>query len=112
MEIIQIIITVFALFALSRAVLRFKDNKLTKNELVFWMLIWIAVIIIPMIPNLTSRVSEMFGIGRGMDLVMYLSIVALFYLMFRLYVKVESVQKEITSVVRSIAIEGKGKKKK
>jgi len=104
MEVIQIIITLFGLFALSRAVLRFKDNKLTRNELLFWMMIWIAVITIPLIPNLTSRVSNLFGIGRGMDMIVYISVVALFYLMFRLYVKVESVQKEITSVVRKISI--------
>lgn len=97
---------------MSRAVLRFKDNKLTRNELLFWMMMCVAVITTPLIPNLTSRVSNLFGIGRGMDVVVYLSIVALFYLMFRLYVKIENIHKEVTFLVRKIAITEGGKKKK
>lgn len=112
MQVIQIIIIIFALFALSRAILRFKDNKLTKNEFVFWILIWGAVILISVIPSVISPLSSVFGIGRGMDLIVYISIIILFYLIFRLYVKLESVEKEITLVVRRIAINTKNRKRK
>ena len=77
MQVIQIIIIIFALFALSRAILRFKDNKLTKNEFVFWILIWGAVILISVIPSVISPLSSVFGIGRGMDLIVYISIIIL-----------------------------------
>jgi hypothetical protein len=108
MEIIQIIIVIFALFALSRAFLRFKDNKLTKTEFLFWTLIWLAVIVFAFTPRLTSWVSSLLGIGRGVDLIIYLSIIVLFYLIFRLYVKMESIRKDITLLVRKFAIENKG----
>lgn len=111
MEIIQFLIILFALFALSRAFLRFNDNKLTKNEFVFWIVIWVSIIIISIIPNITTSLSNILGIGRGVDLIIYVSIIALFYLMFRLYVKQESLEKEITALVRNIAIEKKDKKK-
>ena len=111
MEIIQVVIIIFALFALSRAFLRFKDNKLTKNEFIFWILLWVVVIIISVIPSVTSPISNVFGIGIGIDLIVYLSIIILFYLIFRLYVKLESVEKEITMVVRKIALNPKNKKK-
>lgn len=112
MQAIQIIIIIFALFALSRAVLKFKDNKLTKNEFIFWIIIWCAVIIVAVIPYVISPISSIFGIGRGVDLIVYISIIVLFYLMFRLYVKLESVEKEITLVVRRIAMKNKPKKKR
>ena len=112
MQAIQVIIIIFDLFALSRAVLRFKDNKLTKNEFMFWILIWGAVIVISIIPSVISPISNIFGIARGMDLIVYLSIIILFYLIFRLYVKLESVEKEITLVVRRIALKNKPKKKR
>ncbi len=112
MEIIQIVIIIFALFALSRVILRFKDNKLTRNEFFFWLVIWVAVIVISIIPNITGIISHPFGIGRGIDLIIYVSIIGLFYLIFRLYVKLESVEKEITALVRRIALDKKEKKKK
>lgn len=112
MEVIQIILIIFALFALSRAFLRFKDNKLTKYEFLFWAVIWVAVIIVGIIPNITIILSNKFGIGRGIDLVIYISIIALFYLIFRLYVKLESMEKEITTVVRRVALNPKKNKKK
>jgi small membrane protein len=112
MQLIQILIIVFALFALSRVFLRFRDNKLTKNEFLFWTLVWLAVVVFAFMPQVTSIVSSILGIGRGVDLVIYLSIIVLFYLMFRLYVKVDSIRKDITQLVRKFAIEDEDAKKK
>ena len=112
MEIIQVIALIFALFALSRAVLRFKDNRLTKNEFIFWALVWFVVIIVSLIPNVLGLFSNILGIQRGMDLIIAVSIIVLFYLIFRLYVQLEGVKREITAVVRKVALEDKTKKKK
>lgn len=110
-EPIQIVIIVFALFAWSRAYLRFKDEKITSKEFIFWSLVWIVGIIIVMLPNTTFYLASLFGIKRGVDLIIYVSIVLLFYLVFRLYVKIETIEQDITKVVREIAI-SKGKKKR
>lgn len=112
MEIIQVIALIFALFALSRAVLRFKDNRLTKNEFIFWALVWFVVIIVSLIPNVLGLFSNILGIQRGMDLIIAVSIIVLFYLIFRLYVQLEGVKREITAVVRKVALEDKSKRKK
>ena len=112
MEIIQIVIIIFALFALSRVLLRFKDNKLNRNEFIFWMLVWISIIIISIIPGITGILSQKLGIGRGIDLIIYVSIIVMFYLIFRLYVKLETVEREITAIVRKVALDKKEKKKK
>ncbi|KYK25280.1 hypothetical protein AYK26_02250 [Euryarchaeota archaeon SM23-78] len=112
MEIIQILIIIFSLFALSRAFLRFKDNRLTKNEFIFWAVLWIAVIVVSIIPGITSTISPSLGITRGIDLIVYISIIVIFYLIFRLYVKIENMEKKITSIVRRISFSAKVKKKK
>ncbi|MBU1199372.1 MAG: DUF2304 family protein [Nanoarchaeota archaeon] len=104
MQIIQIIIIIFALFALSRAFLRFKDNKLTKTEFLFWAVLWVAIIIVSFLPSILNPLSQVFGIGRAVDVIIYISIIALFYLMFRLYVKIESMEKNMTGIVRKMAI--------
>ncbi len=104
---IQIIVIIFAVFAWSRAVLRFKDGKITLGELVLWSVIWTAVLVVAIIPGLTSSVAGLVGIKRGIDVAVYFSIIILFYLIFRLYVKAETQQHEITKLVRELALRRK-----
>ena len=101
----------FALFALSRSVLRFRDGQTTLKEFILWASIWIIVIIISLFPDVTYFFAKAFGINRGVDLVIYVSITALFYLMFRLYIKLDRVEKSITLLTRHDAIKNVKKKK-
>ncbi|MBU1854341.1 MAG: DUF2304 domain-containing protein, partial [Nanoarchaeota archaeon] len=55
--------------------------------------------------------SGFFGIGRPIDVVIYASIIVLFYLIFRMYVKIESMEQNITKVVREVTINNPKKKK-
>lgn len=109
--VLQIIGIVFAVFALSRAVLRFKDHSIKGNELVFWTVIWGGVICVALFPSIFVTLSKLLGIGRGVDTLIYTGIIILFYLFFRMYVKVEAQQKEMTKLVREIAIQNPVQKK-
>lgn len=103
-DIIQVIAIVFSVFAWSRAILRFKDGSMTFKELLFWSVIWIAVLVVAIIPGVTSAIADLIGIERGIDVAVYAGIVLLFYLIFRLYVKIETQQHEITKLVREISL--------
>lgn len=109
--VLQIIGIVFAVFALSRAVLRYKDHSIKTNELIFWALIWGGVICVAVFPGIFVTLSKFLGIGRGVDTLVYTGMIILFYLLFRMYVKVESQQKEMTKLVREIAIQNPVQKK-
>lgn len=102
---IQIAVLVFALFALSRTILRFKDSRLTPKAFAFWSLVWAAVIVIGINPEVSKLVAENVGIGRGVDLLIYLSILVLFYLVFRLYVRLEQVDQNLSKVVTRLALD-------
>jgi len=104
MTAIQIILCGFAVFALSRVVLRFRKGGLPVVHLVIWFLFWAAVIVAVLRPSTTSAVASWVRVGRGADLVMYLSVVALFYLLFRLFGKIEELERQITRVVRAAAL--------
>ncbi|MBU1975635.1 MAG: DUF2304 family protein [Nanoarchaeota archaeon] len=108
---IQIIALIFGLFALSRVFLRLKDGNLSRREFVFWTVIWVALLVFAFIPDITTSIAMKLGIERGMNLIASIGIILLFYLMFRLYIKVEGINQEITKIVRELAIEKeKGKK--
>jgi small membrane protein len=108
-SVIQFLALLFSLFALSRVILRAKDKKITSGELVFWLGIWIILIVVIIFPEISSFFATFLGIGRGTDAILYASIGILFYIVFRLYVKLEETQKELTKIVRERAIKNKKK---
>jgi len=111
MQPIQIIVVLFALFVVTRIILRLRDNKLTINEFFMWMFVWCSIIIIALVPSISSIFADLSGIGRGVDFLIYLSLILLFYIMFKLIVKVETLQSEITTLVRELSLKGIKKKK-
>ena len=107
MTLIQILALIYVMFALSRAILRAKDKKISLFELLFWFGIWGGLIFVIFFPNLVSKLADIVGIGRGVDVIIYMSIALLFYLVFRLYVKIEETEREITKIVREISLKKK-----
>lgn len=101
---IKILFTLFALFAWSRAILRFYRKDLSWKELLFWSLVWLVMIILVFIPGKTNFLAKALGMERGNDAMFFLAIVGLFYASYRLYVKSNEQEKEITRLVRALAL--------
>lgn len=104
MILLQSIGIIFALFALSRAFLRYKDKSIKTIEFFSWSVVWIGVITLALFPGIFTALSRVIGIGRGVDILLYLGMIILFYLIFRMYIKIEGQQKEITILVRELAL--------
>lgn len=117
MLLIQVILALFLVFALSRVVLRFQGGQIKFYEFAFWSILFLTAVVVVVLPDRVSQVARVLGIGRGVDLVIYASIVTLFYLVFRVYVLLEDIRHEVTEVVRGFALKevsqrrrGRGKK--
>lgn len=102
---IQIFIVAFASFAVLRLIFKFRKKVLRAGEFVFWMALWTVAAVIAIIPETTNYLAGVLGVGRGADLVMYVSIIALFYAVFRIFVRIEKMERDMTKVVRRMAIE-------
>ena len=104
---IQILIILFALFAVVRTLRQFRAGRLSALWGAVWLLFWTVVVVLVFLPNTTQILADVLGVGRGADLVIYLALVVLFYLLFKLFVKIESVEQEISTLVRKIALDEK-----
>ena len=104
MTLIQILLIAFAVFALSRVILRFRKGGLPMVHLLMWVVFWAAVIVAVVRPATTSAVAAWVRVGRGTDLVMYVSVVVLFYALFRMFGRIEELERQITRVVRAAAL--------
>ena len=102
---IQIVLVLFILFAISRVILRVREKMISSYAGLFWLLIWLAALIGVLLPATTTQIAAFFGIGRGVDVIVYVSLALLFYLVFRIYVMIEDLRHEITFLVRQLALQ-------
>jgi len=101
---IQIVLDVFLLFALSRVFLRYRGRQIKLTEFIFWSLLFLTAVIGITWPEEMTHLANTLGIGRGADLVLYASVVTLFYLVFRIYVMMEDLRHDITKLVRKVSL--------
>ncbi|PIT87877.1 MAG: DUF2304 domain-containing protein [Candidatus Magasanikbacteria bacterium CG10_big_fil_rev_8_21_14_0_10_40_10] len=105
MFIIQSVLSLFFLYALVRVVLRFKQDGLSIVSFIFWLVFWLAGIGLVLLPETSSYLAKIFGIGRGVDLIVYVSLALLFFMQFRLMAEKEKLKKEITLLTRQLALD-------
>jgi hypothetical protein len=55
-------------------------------------------------PELTQDAADLVGVGRGADLVMYLAIVSVMFVLMHYYTKFVELQRQLTDVTRELAI--------
>ena len=109
---IQIFLLAVVIFAISRVYLRLKEGVITTRMAFFWFFIWIAALVGITLPATTTKIAEFFGVGRGVDIIVYISLALLFYLVFRIYVMIEDLRHQITYIIREIALSGSSKIRK
>ncbi len=107
MLIIQTILLLFLLYAVIKTIVRFRQHKLKFGWFLFWFALWILAGIVIALPETTSLLANLVGVTRGVDLIVYISLVLVFYLIFRILLKIEKIEQEITKVVREIAVRDK-----
>ncbi len=104
MSIIKIFFILFSLFGLSRIFVRVRKRELSYALAVLGVIIWACVIIFALWPELLNRLADLVGIGRGVDTAVYISIVVIFYLVFRVFVRLEKMEDHLTTIVRQNAL--------
>lgn len=101
----QLLLLAFVLAALAKAIHSYRGRRMPPLDFLFWMLVWLGTAAIIIVPEATSFVAHLLGIGRGADLIIYLSLLISFYLMFRLYMALARLEQAITALVRALALE-------
>ncbi|MBI2050282.1 MAG: DUF2304 family protein [Parcubacteria group bacterium] len=103
---IQVVTIIVVLFLITRVGAKLKRREITFREAVFWALLWFGVGMVALYPQLADRVASYIGLqtATGIDLVVYIAVALAFYLIFRLFVHIERVERDITKIVRHVAM--------
>lgn len=105
--IFQILFSFFSLAVISGVWKKGREGLLGPKGLLFWIFFWSIALVAVWWPNSTMILASFLGIGRGADLVLYISLAVIFYLLFKLNVKIEGLGRGLTKVVRGKALEEK-----
>jgi len=100
----QSLFVLFSLYSIFFVIKKKRDELLGPRGMFFWILFWIGVITVVVWPDGTAKIAHVFGIGRGADLVMYVALATLFFIVFRLHIKIEAMNRDVTKVVREKAL--------
>jgi small membrane protein len=104
MLVIQILLIVFFMFALVKVASRWRAGYLSTGGFIGWSLFWVASAIVVLSPDSTFYLAKLVGVGRGADLVVYAALVIIFFIIFKLMIKIEMLNKDITKLTRKIAL--------
>ena len=80
-----------------------RRNRLPLHIMTVFLLIGIAATAI-IFPNVTQRAAFIVGVGRGADLVFYIAIVAVMFVLLHYYTKFVELQRQVTELTRELAI--------
>ena len=79
-------------------------HRLTSRAGAAWLMLWLAAAICIAFPEVLVEAAHLLGIGRGADLVLYLSILFSFGAFFFTYIRFRRVDEQLTKIVRHLAI--------
>ena len=102
MTIIQIILTIGVAVIAIYMYLRLRSSLF---DVILIGLFLTAGIFLVLFPETTNKIAHWAGVGRGADLLFYLSILFLFFLILKLYSRLRRMEQIFTEIVRNKSIE-------
>jgi len=105
--IIKLLLIVFVVFVVSRILVRFRAGDITRREFFAWIVFWLLVVSAIIWSQETDLLAKLVGVGRGVDLLIYLSILTLFFVMFKVIVHLEKIDRQIVKLISALALSQK-----
>lgn len=101
---LQVIATLFALVMLYIAYLHYRKGDINGLEILFWLIAWIAAILIVIFPELFSVFSKTVAISRAFDLAVVGGFILVIPIVYMSYVRTKRLEKKLEDLVRSMAV--------
>jgi hypothetical protein len=110
MHLVQFIFIALSVLFLFRTFVSFKAKRIALKTVLFWGILWFLIIFVAILPQTTVFFSKILGINRGTDAAVYFSIILIFFLIYKIGIRLEKIEHEITEITRHLTL-NKDKKK-
>lgn len=102
--VIQVVIVLVAVAAAVAAMRKFLRRELPPVATMLWLALWAAIAFAAVLPKTTDLLAAVLGVGRGVDAVLYLAVLALFWMEYRSLARLERIERDITALARAAAL--------
>lgn len=101
----QLIALIFIFLFIARLLQQKNNKQISGNEFVFWLFFWgLGALAIIFIRQLDQLLGLLGFSGSGINFLLYLAVLSLFYLVFKLRLKISQLEKNLTDLTREIAL--------
>jgi hypothetical protein len=69
-----------------------------------WLAIWSGVGAVVFIPSRTDQVAHWLGVSSGFNALTFIAVTGLLFAVYRLFWRVQTLQREMTRLVRALAL--------
>lgn len=98
----QIFSVILATITISKSYVDFRARRESLQMFVLWTITWTAIVVVALFPSIVNLliIPGSVGIGRFLGM----ALVFMFFLLYRVYVKLERLEQQITALVQEIAL--------
>ena len=102
---IVLVSKVFAVFlaviAISKSYVDFRARRESLQVFLFWTITWTAIVVVALFRSIVASLLE----GQaGVRTFLGMAVVFMFFMLYRIYVKLERLEQRITTLVQDIAL--------
>ncbi len=101
---IKILAVIFALIAMRRVIARYRRRGGLTLELFLWLFIFSGIGVVVFIPHKTDALGRWLGVSSGFNALVFITITALIYAVYRLVSRLHIIERDLTKLVRMLAL--------
>jgi len=101
----QLIALAIIIFFITRLFGQRRRQRLASGEFWFWLCFWVLAAILILGLRWIDRLVAQIGFsGNGIEVLLYLAVTILFYFIFRLRLRLAKAERDITEMVKQVAL--------
>ena len=104
----RIILAVIVVVAVAKALGRYQQDQMSLRRFIAWTCLWGVALIVGMMPQSWDYFSRLLGVETAANFFFFFSILFLVFLVFNMYVRIDHLHKDLTKLVRELALKEMG----
>ncbi|PCJ56084.1 MAG: hypothetical protein COA79_19885 [Planctomycetota bacterium] len=100
----QLLTPAFSILLIFHAISRYSRSEQTFKELLVWTFVWSSMALVAIYPELFVSFAEKAGFRNGVFGIVFFCIILVFFIVFKLLLFIERLERKLADVVRHIAL--------
>jgi hypothetical protein len=100
----KVLALVLAAIVISKSYVDFRTRVESLALFLFWSAAWTGIVIVALYPSIIDIGISYFGRGTGVGTFLGMAIVLLFFLVYRIYAKLERLEQIVTRAIQETAL--------